>query len=53
MPATWTRRSFLATSVATLAATKLNAAPAKETLVYIGSTAKGEGAAVDVGGAAS
>jgi 6-phosphogluconolactonase len=47
MPATWTRRCFLATSAATLAATKLNAAaPAKETLVYVGSTAKGEGAGI-------
>jgi 6-phosphogluconolactonase len=50
MPATWTRRSFLATSASTLAATQLRAAsPARAGFVYVGSTTKGEGAGIHGG----
>jgi 6-phosphogluconolactonase len=50
MPATWTRRSFLATSAATLAANRLRAAsPAAADFVYVGSTTKGEGAGIHTG----
>ncbi|WP_213806017.1 lactonase family protein [Granulicella sp. dw_53] len=50
MPFRWTRRTFIATSASTLAAAQLRAAtPASETLVYVGSTAKGEGAGIYTG----
>jgi 6-phosphogluconolactonase len=48
-PALWTRRSFLASTAATLAATKVNASPSAEKILYIGSGAKGEGAGIHAG----
>jgi hypothetical protein len=48
-PALWTRRSSLASTAATLAATKVNASPATEKILYIGSGAKGEGAGIHAG----
>jgi 6-phosphogluconolactonase len=46
----WTRRSFLSASTATLAATKLTAAPpSTDAFVYIGSSAKGDGEGIHVG----
>ncbi|MCU1321030.1 MAG: 6-phosphogluconolactonase [Acidobacteriaceae bacterium] len=49
MPASWTRRSFLATSAATLAATQVPAFASTSTkMLYIGSGAKGPTAGIHV-----
>ncbi len=44
----WSRRTFLATAATTLAASKLHAEPLAESLVYVGTTARGEGAGIHV-----
>ena len=49
MQSNTTRRSFLATAAAALAATRLNAAtPPTPSLLYMGSTSKGEGSGIRV-----
>ena len=49
MPTTWSRRTFVASAAATLAATKLPAAtPSKDTFVYIGSTTTKPGDGIHV-----
>ena len=49
MPTTWSRRTFVASAAATLAATKLPAAtPSNDTFVYIGSTTTKPGDGIHV-----